>query len=72
MNTFFLIGSAEPTKGNYGKGYDFGIEKEAKGLPRKSKGLPSKHHVSSGGLVATPVKEPDIIEPSRMNLCQLT
>jgi hypothetical protein len=24
---FFLVGSAEPPKGSYGKGYDFGIEK---------------------------------------------
>jgi len=23
---FFLVGSAEPPKGNYGKGYDFGID----------------------------------------------
>jgi hypothetical protein len=23
---FFLLGSAEPPKGSYGKGYDFGIE----------------------------------------------
>jgi hypothetical protein len=23
---FYLLGSAEPAKGNYGKGYDFGIE----------------------------------------------
>ena len=23
---FYLIGSAEPPKGNYGKGYDFGID----------------------------------------------
>jgi hypothetical protein len=26
---FYLIGSAEPPKGNYGKGYDFGIDAEA-------------------------------------------
>jgi hypothetical protein len=23
---FFLVGSAEPPKGNFGKGYDFGID----------------------------------------------
>ena len=26
---FFLIGTAEPPKGNYGKGYDFGVEAPA-------------------------------------------
>ena len=26
---FFLIGTAEPPKGNYGKGYDFGMEPPA-------------------------------------------
>jgi hypothetical protein len=29
---FFLVGSAEPPKGNYGKGYDFGIEQTASAL----------------------------------------
>src|SRR5262249_32767119 len=24
---FFLVGSADPTSGNYGKGYDFGVDK---------------------------------------------
>jgi hypothetical protein len=30
---FFLISSAEPAKGNYGKGYDFGID-----MPKAEKG----------------------------------
>src|SRR5215467_8447735 len=32
---FFLVGSAEPPKGNYGKGYDFGIEQTAP-IPKTS------------------------------------
>ena len=31
---FFLIGTAEPPKGNYGKGYDFGLEPPAVGKKR--------------------------------------
>jgi hypothetical protein len=42
---FFLIGSAEPPKGNYGKGYDFGIEQTAP----VSKALRTK-----AGLMQTP------------------
>ena len=26
---FFFVGAAEPAKGNYGKGYDFGVESPA-------------------------------------------
>ena len=33
-NVFFLIGTAEPPKGNYGKGYDFGLEPPAVGKKR--------------------------------------
>src|SRR5215469_14644655 len=34
---FFLVGSSEPAKGNYGKGYDFGVEKQPAGGAKKQK-----------------------------------